>query len=126
MGAYWQTARKFTVAPGATMTFHFPQERPLERLTVWANSGLRIVGNVTFQARINGAAYNPSVTIVGARAADVVYRSGGAATENDMIPFIPFNQIDSLDPFDFTIDITNNDVTSVDITMMAVAIHHTG
>jgi len=121
--AFWQQAKKFTVAgAGGTAVFAMHRSAALERLTIWAISNQRVIANMTFQVRINRNNYNAATNVVGAPAADVVYRSGGAVSEDDMIPFVPPQaQLDlSLDPFDFDVLITNNDATAADITMYAV------
>lgn len=126
MGAMWQHAEQFTIAAAGTATFTVPRNCPLDRLTIWAVSGNRVLASMNFQTQINGKNYNPVVTITAAEALDVIYRSGGASSENDLIPFVPANQRTQLDPFDITVLITNNDEADASVTMFAVGIQHQG
>lgn len=126
MGAMWQHAERLTIAAAGTATFTVPRNCPLDRLTIWAVSGTRQLTNMDFQAQINGENYNPVVTITAAEALDVIYRSGGASSENDLIPYIPANQRTTLDPFDITILVTNNGGAAESVTMFAVGIQHQG
>lgn len=124
--AFWQHYKKFTIANGATDTFTLPRSLPLDRLTIWAITDARTV-TMTFQTRINGNAYNAAVTVTARAAADVVYRSGGAVSENDLIPFLPHpNRVPTAtaDPFTIDVLITNNSGADAQVTMFAVAILH--
>ena len=76
-GHGWQKVQKISVPAGGTAVVSLPPNRPvLERLTIWASSGMRTLSNMTFQARANTKNYGASVNVTGARAADVVMDSG--------------------------------------------------
>jgi len=81
---------------------------------------------MSFQTQINGQNYNAPLTIVALEALDILYRSGGAFSENDLIPFIHSSQRDVLDPFDVSVLITNNSGNDEDVTMFAVGVQHQG
>lgn len=126
MGAFWQQAEKITVPAVGTATFSLKRNSPLERLTIWAISDRRVIANLSLQVQVNGQAYNPPIVIVGVRAADVIYRSGGAVAENDMIPYVPAGRTPAVDPFVFDVVLTNADAVEVAITMFAIGVYHQG
>jgi hypothetical protein len=128
MSGHIKQIKKLTVPAGGTATFTLAHNADLERLTVWALSGYRVLTNMNFQVKINGADYNTvaPVTIVATNAADVVYRSGGAFAENDIIPNIPASLRDEVDPFDFTVVCSNTGGVAETVTIVACGIHHQG
>lgn len=126
MTAMWQRSEKITVpGGGGTAVFTVPQNCPLERMTIWAVSGSRVV-TMTFQTRINGNNYNTLKTVTALAACDVIYRSGGAATENDLIPYVSAADRLVFDPFDVSVLITNNAGSAETVTMFAVGVQHQG
>jgi hypothetical protein len=126
MAGQWQQIKKLTVPAGGTATFTLTQNAALERLTVWALSGYRTLTNMNFQVKVNGADYNTvaPVTITSDIASDVIYRSGGAFAENDLIPYIPAGIKDEVDSFDFTVVCTNAGGVAETVTIIACGIHH--
>lgn len=126
MSGFWQQAERISVPGAGTAVFTVKRNSPLERFTIWAVSGGRVLVNMTFQARINGLTYNPAVNIAAAAAADVIYRSGGGVSENDMIPYVEPRNIDTLDPFVVDVLMTNADATAALVTIFAVGCTHQG
>lgn len=129
MGAFWSHKKKLTVPGSGSISYILPGETPLERLTIWAISGQRNIPGLTFQPQINGVNFNTPTVVAGAQAADIVYASGGAATEDAIIPatFKPSgSNAENLDPFVFSILITNQDTNDIPISMYTVAVVHTG
>lgn len=128
MGAGFSWSKKITVTDAAPVDVVFPMSAPVERLTVWANSGARDLTSVDFQPRVNGSDYGSAVSVAAAPAADVVYRSGGAAAEDDIIPYVsPSDEAAGVDPFVFSIRVTNNTpASSVDVTLHFAGIWHQG
>lgn len=125
MTAMWQQQQRITVPGGGTARFSLKPNAPLERLTIWAVSGTRDLVNMTFQPQINETNYGSSTAVLAQPAADVVYRSGGANFENDLIPFVS-RSMPSIDPFNFSVLITNADATAADVTIFANGLHHQG
>ena len=131
---FWQQAKTFTLAPAGTGVFALNPRSPLERLTIWAVSGSRVV-SFTLQPRVNAQAQGAATVIAAAVAHDVVYRSGGASAEDDILPFVSPTDLAPgatgaapklLDSFTFDILITNNGGTAASITLLAVACEHVG
>lgn len=122
-----QQSQVFAIGPSSTATFTLQRNAPLERCTIWANSGRRPLVNASFQVQINGTNYGAPVAVAGAPAADVIYRSGGAATEDDLIPYVsPAAAAEAgVDPFEVSVVITNNDAAAaVRVTVHAVGLTH--
>lgn len=127
MGAMWQQQKKITVAGTNTATFTLNFNTPLERLTIWVSSGDRSIVNLSFQNQINGVNLGAAVTVVGAKAAKVIFSSGGAAAEDNMIPWVdPTKTPDVFDRFVFSVLITNADAAPAVVTVLAVGIQHQG
>lgn len=80
---------------------------------------------MSFQVQINRQNYNAPVAIA-AVAAETIYRSGGANNEDDLIPLQPAAKITlgSVDPFEFSVLITNAAGTTDAVTIYAVALVH--
>lgn len=124
---FWQRIEKINVPNGTPKRFTLRYQSPLERLTIWAISGPRVLVNVTFQPQLNSINFAPATIIAGAQAADIIYSSGGASAENAIIPFVhPDKAPGTYDPFLFEVLITNGDATAIDVTMIATAIEHNG
>lgn len=124
MASSWQDIKRLTVPHGGTATFTLPHQAPLERLTIWAISGPRTITNMSFQPKINGANYGAAVTVVGAVAAKIVLSSGGATSENNLIPYTRPDIGSTADPFTMTVVVSNAGANDEDITLMAVALQH--
>jgi hypothetical protein len=125
--AYWQQQEKIDVPGSGSATFTLKSNAPLERLTIWAVSGDRVLVSMTFQPQINGENFGSASSVVGAKAADVIYASGGAAAEDLMVPFVHPDKVPrDLDRFVFSVKITNNDATTASVTMLAAAVAHQG
>lgn len=120
--AFWQQERKLTVPGSGTARFVLDRQAVLDRVTIWVVSGARTVANLSFQVQINRRNFNSAVTVVGAVAADVIFQSGGAATENDLIPFRPAARRDALDDFEFSVLATNADAAAVEVTFYATGL----
>lgn len=118
----WQFDKKVTVANGTPAVTRIPVDQPLLWFTVWINSGKRSLVNASFELLINGVAYNPAVAIAGRQAADPLYSSGGATSENDMIPYVSLAAAaNGIDPFDIDVRSTNNDAAAtMDVTIHAL------
>ena len=125
---YWQQVEKLTIANGTSQTFTLKYSSPLERLTIWAISGQRVLANVSFQPQLNGINFGGATVIVGTKAADIIYSSGGAANENAILPAPPRQKVveAAFDAFTFAVVIANAGGASIDVTMMATAIEHNG
>ena len=130
MGHIWQDAVRFEIAAAGTATFTVAPPFPCERLTIWATSAGRAI-SMTFQPQMNGANYGAATAVAAAVAADVVYRSGGATAENDLIPVPTRAQLRGegggtvLDPLTFTVAITNDDgVNEGIVTIYAIGVIH--
>ncbi len=124
----WQQIEKITVANGGTATFTLAHNAPLERLTIWANSNGRTMANVSFQPQINGNSFGAPTPLVGVVAADLIYTSGGAATENALIPYVHprLRKLQTSDPFVISVLITNAGASPIQVTMMALGVEHNG
>lgn len=123
--AIWQQAQTFTIAAGQTATFTLRQNQPLERLTIWASSGGRVLADVTFQPRVNDVVYGAATHVVAASVGEVIYRSGGATTENDIIPYIPPHDT-TTSRLTFDVLVTNAGGAAVTVSLIAAAIAHQG
>jgi len=116
----YQQEERITVPGSGTARFTLAFPALVDNLTIWAVSGSRTIANLSFQVQINAVNYNAATTVVAAVAADVIYRSGGASTENDLIPLRPSGRALTLDPFTFSVLITNADVADAVVTLYAV------
>lgn len=123
---YWQSAKQVTVPNGQSVSVVMPASDIRNRMTVWAISGARPLTNMTFQPQINGQNYGSSSTVSSAVAAKVIFSSGGAASENNLLPFTPPNAVAqlsaNLDPFAFSVLVTNNGSVPEIVTLYAVAL----
>lgn len=117
----WQQTKQITVPGSGTATFSLARGTVLDRLTIWAVSNKRVITNLSFQPQVNGNNFGSAVAVTGTAAFHVVYASGG--TNNDrQIPFKPpALGVGELDPFDFTVLITNADASPAIITIYAAA-----
>ena len=119
----WQWHQLVTVTAGATVTTVVPVDQVLERLTLWANSGRRVLVNASCQLSINGQNYNPAVPVVARAAADVLYSSGGATSENNLLPYVSLGDAArSIDPFEVAVAITNNDAVDITVSLSAIGV----
>ena len=118
--ALWHHEEQITVSGSSTARFSFQPQAVLDNLTIWAVSNTRTIANLTFQPQINNANFGSSVAIVGAVAKTVVYSSGGASAENNLLPFRPATSL-TIDPFTFSVLITNADASPATVTLYAVA-----
>lgn len=125
----WTHYETLTVAGGGgTASFAVPLPREeVSKLTVWAMSGP--VVTMVFQPRINGINFSGSTSVAAARAADVVYSSGGAGTEDLMFPRMPQTTVPygtTPPPLQMVFDIlvTNNGVAAESVTLWASALTH--
>lgn len=135
----WQWQKKVTVPHGGSIAVPLPGGRPLlERLTIWASSGSRVIVNVSCQPRINGKNYGAAVAFVGVKAADPIMDAtavgrvlpvgkgsmplGAAAAVGASVPSIDT----SADPFDFDVNLTNTDAVDADITLYFAGVGRDG
>lgn len=117
----WQHVEKVTVSGSSTETVAVTHKAMSRGLTIWALSDVRSI-DMSFQFRINGQNFGREETIDGV-AADVVFSSGGARTENIMFPFVSTSNQGSpqnWDPCDMSLFITNNDGSDADVTIAFV------
>lgn len=115
MGRSWRQIERLTVPAGDDATFTlkgFPLA--LAGLTVWAVSGSRTLTDMTFQPQINGVTYGASTNIAAAVAAEVVY-GGGLDTD-----VVPETGPATVDPFIFTVLLSNAGGSDEDVTIVAV------
>lgn len=127
MAAAWQSFQKLTVPAAGTQTFTINTQAPVERLTIWAVSSNRVLTNMTFQVQVNGVNYNTAVNVTAAVAADVVYRSGGASADDDILPVVHARQVAAgIDPFVLSVLVSNAGGAPESVTLMAVGLQHQG
>jgi|OM-RGC.v1.027940712 hypothetical protein len=118
----WRQAERITVPDGGSATFTLAPSRPLvlNKLTIWATTGQRVLtGDMTFQARINGKSLGSLVTVAsGVTVNDVIYVQGGDESDN----LIPQSSGAPVDPFVFDILISNAAGTDMDVSIYAAAV----
>lgn len=129
----WQSAQRLTVAAAGTGIASLPTGRPvLEKLTVWAVSGNRVLANVSFQPRVNGVALGSAVNVVAAAAATLVYEP---ASGQRLIPTQkgtlaapstgPSGAVNA-DAFQFDVLVSNAGASSIDVTVYFVGVGRDG
>lgn len=134
-GFGWQFAKKVTIPAGQSLAVLLPYSRPvLEQLTVWASTGVRIAGNVTFQLRVNTKAFGSNVSVVGAVVADIVAGEGETYTGSVVFPVGRGHLLNpdiaenagNLDPLDVDVLITNADAAALTLTLYVAGIGRDG
>jgi len=125
----WKHYEKVTVPAGGDATFVIPTaSRPhLEKLTIFALSGARVVGALTFQPQINGEDFGVFVVSGAGALAEVVFQSiVGTVSESLVLPTVPVGPYHSdgsaLDPLVFSVLVSNAGAAPYTITMAAAAI----
>lgn len=131
MSNYWQNQERMTVAAAASSTFSVSYPWGASRLTIWAVAPANVT--MTLQPQINGINFGPATTVAAAPLADLVFSSGGSATEDVMLPVAlvstkmaaPTASYANPHPFNFTVLVSNTGAAEADLTLYACARLHT-
>jgi hypothetical protein len=123
----WQSKIKVTVPATGNIDVPLPDGRPtLEKCTIWATGGARLLEGLTFQAKLNGINFGSSVAHVGpARFSSDVFRSGDGAADAFILP-TGIDDINIGDPWDFVMNITSTLGSDQEVTLYFVGIGHAG
>jgi hypothetical protein len=97
----------------------------LEKLTVWAASGPRVVTGLSVQARLNGVNVGAAVPITGVAAATLVFQAAGGAQDGFLLPVGKLVS-QGVDPFVFDLSITSTHTAAQQLTLYVAAIAHPG
>ena len=105
MGRAFRQVERVIATSGSTGTFTLRNlPLALNGLTIWAVSGGRVLTDLTLQPQVNGVNFGGSVNFTAAVAAGVIY-SGGV--DEDILPRNEVNATTGLDPFVFTVLVTD-------------------
>jgi len=122
----WQKKVKVTVPATGNIDVPLPGGRPvLEKLTVWATGGERILTGLTFQAKVNAVNFGSAVAHAGpGKLAAPVFQSGDGAVDALLLPTGFASQADG-DPWNFVINVASAGAEQ-EVTMYFAGIGHPG